>query len=113
VHRQSTAAAVRQIVQTRDGYLSLTTFDGPARFDGVRFTVFDKRNTSAITNNRFTAVYEDRDGTLWAGADEGQVVAYRKGTFVQYSLPETARAPGVHGRQTAALSRAVRQLLDD
>jgi ligand-binding sensor domain-containing protein len=60
---------VRAIVQTRDGYLWLTTFDGLARFDGVRFTVFDKSNTPAITNNRFTALYEDRDGTLWAGAE--------------------------------------------
>ena len=47
---------VRAIVQTRDGYLWLTTFDGLARFDGVRFTVFDKGYTPAITNNRFTAL---------------------------------------------------------
>jgi ligand-binding sensor domain-containing protein len=32
--------SVRDIVQTRDGYLWLTTFDGLMRFDGVRFTVF-------------------------------------------------------------------------
>src|SRR4051812_14797706 len=86
---------VRGIVQTRDGYLWLTTFDGLARFDGVRFAVFDKSNTPAITNNRFTALYEDRDGTLWAGADEGEVVAYRKGAFIKYPLPEAARGVGV------------------
>src|SRR5467141_1976031 len=56
---------VYDIRQTRDGYLWLTTFDGLVRFDGVRFTVFDKSNTPAITNNRITALYEDRDGTLW------------------------------------------------
>ena len=28
--------------QTRDGYLWLTTFDGLALFDGVRFTVFSR-----------------------------------------------------------------------
>ncbi len=86
---------IRAIVQTRDGYLWLTTFDGLARFDGVRFTVFDKSNTPAITNNRFTALYEDRDGTLWAGADEGEVVAYREGVFVAYAMPETARGAAV------------------
>src|SRR6476619_6887876 len=86
---------IRAIVQTRDGYLWLTTFDGLARFDGVRFTVFDRSNTPAITNNRFTALYEDRDGTLWAGADEGQVVAYRDGVFVTYVMPETARGAPV------------------
>ena len=36
--------SVRDIVQTGDGYLWFTTFDGLVRFDGVRFTVFDKTN---------------------------------------------------------------------
>ena len=78
-------------MQTRDGYLWLTTFDGLARFDGVHFTVFNKSNTPAITNNRFTALYEDRDGTLWAGADGGEVLAYRDGVFVAYAMPEATR----------------------
>src|SRR5689334_15958883 len=76
---------VRQILQARDGYLWLTTFDGLARFDGVRFTVFDKGNTPAITNNRLTALYEDKDGTLWIGADQGEVVSYRAGVFTSYA----------------------------
>ena len=76
---------IRAIVQTRDGYLWLTTFDGLARFDGVRFTIFDRSNTPAITNNRFTALHEDRDGTLWAVADQGEVVAYRDGVFRSYT----------------------------
>ena len=86
---------VRAIVQTRDGYLWLTTFDGLARFDGVRFTVFNKSNTPAITNNRFTALYEDKDGTLWAGADEGEVVTYRDGAFAAYAMPEATRGDAV------------------
>jgi ligand-binding sensor domain-containing protein len=58
--------SVRSILQTRDGYLWLTTFDGLVRFDGVRFTVFDKSNTDGLRTNRFTSLYEDGDGTLWA-----------------------------------------------
>lgn len=79
---------VRMIAQTRDGYLWMTTFDGLARFDGVRFTVFDKSNTPAIVNNRFTALHEDKDGTLWAGAEQGEVVAYRNGVFTSYTPSE-------------------------
>jgi signal transduction histidine kinase/ligand-binding sensor domain-containing protein len=86
---------VRSSVQTRDGYLWLTTFDGLVRFDGVRFTVFDKSNTPAITNNRFTALYEDKDGTLWAGADQGEVLAYRSGVFTSYSLAEGMRGASI------------------
>src|ERR1044072_3968778 len=59
--------SVRSIIQTRDGYLWLTTFDGLVSFDGVRFKVFDKSNTKGLSTNRFTALYEDKVGTLWAG----------------------------------------------
>jgi len=38
---------VRSIVQTRDGYLWFTTYDGLVRFDGINFRVFDKSNTKA------------------------------------------------------------------
>lgn len=79
---------IRAIVQTRDGYLWLTTFDGLARFDGVRFTVFDRSNTPAITNNRFTALREGQDGTLWAVGDQGEVVGYRDGVFTGYAPPQ-------------------------
>src|SRR5579862_5127531 len=36
---------VRGIVQMPDGYLWIATLNGIARFDGVRFTIFDKSNT--------------------------------------------------------------------
>src|SRR6266849_1389532 len=44
---------VRAICQTPDGYLWLATFDGLVRFDGVRFTTFDRSNTPGIKGNRF------------------------------------------------------------
>jgi hypothetical protein len=52
--------SVRDIVQTRDGYLWMTTFDGLVRFDGVRFTVFNKSNTPGLASNRFFNLFEDR-----------------------------------------------------
>jgi ligand-binding sensor domain-containing protein len=41
--------SVNSIVQTRDGYLWLATEAGLARFDGVKFTVFDPQNTKELT----------------------------------------------------------------
>jgi ligand-binding sensor domain-containing protein len=55
--------SVQSILQTRDGYLWLTTFDGLVRFDGMRFTVFTRAGTPGIQSNRFTALYEDHAGT--------------------------------------------------
>ena len=75
---------VYDIRQTRDGYLWLTTFDGLVRFDGVRFTVFNKGNTPGISSNRFLRLYEDVQGDLWAGTEDGGVVRYHQGRFTSY-----------------------------
>ena len=64
--------SVRDIVQTRDGYLWFATFDGLVRFDGVRFTVFNKGNSPGMAGNRFTWLFEDRFGDLWATLDTGE-----------------------------------------
>src|SRR5262249_9556951 len=45
--------SVRAILQTRDGYLWLATSDGLVRFDGVRFTIFNKGSSAGINSNRF------------------------------------------------------------
>lgn len=72
---------VYAMTQTRDGYLWLTTYDGLVRFDGVRFTVFDKSNTKGILSNRFTSIYEDTEGALWIGTEYGGLVRYTDGEF--------------------------------
>ncbi|MDP3720653.1 MAG: two-component regulator propeller domain-containing protein [Acidobacteriota bacterium] len=77
---------VRQIAQTPDGYLWFTTFDGLVRFDGVRFTTFGTGNTRGIINNRFTGLYGDTDGTLYATTmEDGVLTVYRDGGFTSYT----------------------------
>lgn len=85
--------SVNAILQTRDGYIWLATFDGLARFDGVRFIVFSKANTPGITSNRCYRLYEDRDGALWAGRDDRGITHYKDGRFTSFGpsdgLPES------------------------
>ena len=42
---------VTAISQTRDGYLWLGTLEGLVRFDGMRFRLFNTRNTAAFAHN--------------------------------------------------------------
>lgn len=78
-------SSVESIRQTRDGYLWLGTQEGVARFDGVSFTVFDRRNTTAIQHNRILALLEDREGSLWMGTEGGGLTRRRNGLFQTFS----------------------------
>ncbi|MGH9821909.1 MAG: ligand-binding sensor domain-containing protein, partial [Blastocatellia bacterium] len=69
--------SVNAILQTRDGYLWIGTFGGLARFDGVRFTVFDSANTPGMKANRILSLYEDRAGVLWIGTETGEVMSFK------------------------------------
>src|SRR5213594_3164016 len=55
---------VQGITQTTDGYVWLATQEGLARFDGIRFTTFDRRGTAAMSANDVETVFVSRDGSL-------------------------------------------------
>jgi len=82
---------VNGLAQTPDGYLWLATFDGLARFDGVRFVIFDRGNSKGIVNNRFAKIFADKDGTIWAATENGVLTVYRGGEFTSYATPEGLR----------------------
>ncbi len=76
--------SVYGMVQTQDGYLWMATVDGLARFDGVRFTVFNKSNSPGIVNNRFMSLFETAGGDLWAGTEESGAARFRVGRFEHF-----------------------------
>ena len=78
------------IAQTPDGYLWLATLGGVTRFDGVRFTTFQKETTRGLESDRVQSVFASRDGSLWVGFDRGGV-ARRDGDRFQVIAPV---APG-------------------
>jgi signal transduction histidine kinase/ligand-binding sensor domain-containing protein len=73
--------SVRGIVQAPDGYIWLATLNGVAKFDGIRFTVFDKGNTPGISNNRFVAMMRGVAGDLWLASEDNNIVRYHDGKF--------------------------------
>ena len=64
---------VHSITQAKNGYLWIATEEGLARFDGIRFTVFDKQNTPELRSNDIRVLLEDRRGALWIGTADGLV----------------------------------------
>ena len=89
--------SVYEIIQTRDGYLWLATADGLARFDGVRFTVFNKANTAGIKSNRFIALFEDAGGAIWATTDNSGVTRLSKAVAKTFTTADGLPFNNVRG----------------
>lgn len=95
--------SVTGLTQTLDGYLWLTTNDGLARFDGLRFTVFNKSNTPEITTNRLSGAFGDKTGRLWFQTEDGAVISFQDGQFSVVlkpnEIPTLNRSPFFNDQQ--------------
>ena len=79
---------IEALSQTPDGYLWIGTSGGLARFDGVRFAIFDRTNTPALTDDSILALRLGHDGALWIGTEGGGLVRYQSGRFQNYSAAD-------------------------
>src|SRR5262245_3870109 len=75
------SSSVTAIAQTLDGYLWIGTYNGLARFDGVRFVMFDPANTPALQRARVRRLNVDASGTLWINTYDGSLTSFRDGQF--------------------------------
>ena len=85
---------VHAVLQTRDGYLWFATEAGLVRFDGVRFTVFDRKNTPQFGSNLVYGLFEDRDGALWIST-AGGLTRFENGEFKVFTTNEGLPANSV------------------
>ena len=66
--------------QTPDGYLWFGTEEGLVRFDGIRFSIFDK-DTGSLKNNEVLSLALDRNKELWIGTYGGGIAHLHNGRF--------------------------------
>ncbi len=79
---------VQAFAQTPDGYLWIGTTGGLLRFDGARFTLFDRQNTPQLHENSIFCLMTARDGALWIGTEGGGLARYAQGRFRSWSTRE-------------------------
>lgn len=79
--------SVDSLAQTPDGYLWIGTQEGLVRFDGVRFAVYDRRNTPALGHNRILSLLAYGE-TLWIGTEGGGLTALARGVFTTRTVAD-------------------------
>ncbi|HYK89877.1 MAG TPA: two-component regulator propeller domain-containing protein [Acidobacteriota bacterium] len=84
---------IRNIVQTRDGYLWMATYGGVVRFDGASFTLFNVK-TGNLKYDEVWGLKEDKEGGLWIGTYGGGLTLFKDGRFTTFTaadgLPDDA-----------------------
>ncbi len=90
------------LAQTRDGYLWVGTQEGLARFDGVRFVVFDRRSTPQFGSNLITALLADSHDRLWIGTSAGPTVLEAGNSNRSASIPRSRPLRSTTSSRTSA-----------
>jgi signal transduction histidine kinase/ligand-binding sensor domain-containing protein/CheY-like chemotaxis protein len=70
--------AVQAVAQTPDGYMWFGLQTGMARFDGVRFTSYNRDTDPALRRADVLAMLADRDGSIWIGTEEAGLIHMKR-----------------------------------
>ncbi len=71
---------ITDIIQTKDGYIYMGTYDGLVRFDGITFNIQNRNTDEKLGFSSARVVFEDSRCNLWIGSnDEGIIKITRDG----------------------------------
>src|SRR5437660_198489 len=74
---------VTSIVQTKDGYIWIGTYNGLARFDGTKFSIFKPRDTPQLGHARIVKLFVDAEGALWINTYDGSLTSWHNNVFIR------------------------------
>src|SRR5215203_2330838 len=80
--------SVRTIAHTPEGYLWLGTAEGLVRFDGHRFTIYDRTSTPALPSGNINALAVAADGALWIAFRRHGLARLHEGQLTRWTTTE-------------------------
>ncbi|HTJ53482.1 MAG TPA: two-component regulator propeller domain-containing protein, partial [Cyclobacteriaceae bacterium] len=83
-------------VQTKSGFLWITSYHGLMRFDGNDVDVFNQNNTPILKTGAFEKSYEDAQGTLWFTSQSNGIIQFKDNTFKSFPSIANKKLQSVH-----------------
>lgn len=83
---------VTSAIQSSEGFIWITTYNGIMRFDGKRIVVYDRISLPFLETDAFYRVYEDDQETLWFASQGSGIITYSNKKF-QPVEPVNDKAP--------------------
>ncbi len=67
------SAHIEALVQSRQGFMWIGTWEGLVRYDGYRFVTYQHAidDPTSLRSDRIFTLFEDQQGMLWVGTDSG------------------------------------------
>ncbi|GCC51280.1 GHKL domain-containing protein [Chryseotalea sanaruensis] len=72
---------ITSAIQSSEGFMWITTYNGIMRFDGQRIIVYDRGVLPFLATDAFYQVYEDKKGVLWFASQGSGIVLYQDKKF--------------------------------
>ncbi|MBD0404238.1 helix-turn-helix domain-containing protein [Flammeovirga sp. EKP202] len=92
------AGAVTNIIQDKEGYLWISSWDGLYKYDGYEITSFSERNYQPLLEKKISALLEHSNGQIWIGTANNGIFIYDKkeDSFTHLTqLSESARSQDI------------------
>lgn len=80
---------VHAVAQDRDGFIWAGTWEGVARFNGRKFSVFDRQNVPGMELAGVYSILPEADGGILFGTARNGIVRYHQGQWQQLGGKET------------------------
>lgn len=95
---------IKDILQDKDGFIWIATFNGLMRFDGTNFRSFSSgRDGNSLDGSRIISLYNDADGKVWVGSASRGLNCYnpQQHTFMHFKKDSTTL--GLYGNRIVGI----------
>ncbi|MBQ0038872.1 MAG: hypothetical protein KBS64_00400 [Treponema sp.] len=79
---------ITDIIQTKDGFVYMGTYDGLVRFDGINFDIINWNTVEGLGFRSARVVFEDSKRNLWIGSNDEGITRINDSSTFRYTTED-------------------------